>query len=94
MQASANFGPVSNDILIGNFGDGTISAFDPATGNFLGQVSDAAGRALVNPGLWELTFRNDGVGSPDALYFTAGSSSENHGLFGVISPVKINLTGQ
>ena len=84
--ASANFGRFSNDILIGNFGDGTINAFDPATGNFLGQLTDQSGKAIVNPGLWALVFRDDGLGSPDTLYFTAGSSREDHGLFGAISP--------
>lgn len=86
VQASANFGHFSNDILIGNFGDGTINAFDPATGTFLGQLKDTAGNVIINPGLWALMFRSDGVGSPNTLYFTAGSSGEDHGLFGAISP--------
>jgi uncharacterized protein (TIGR03118 family) len=86
VQASANFGRFSNDILIGNFGDGTINAFDPATGTFLGQLKDAAGKVIVNPGLWALVFRSDGLGSPNTVYFTAGSSGEDHGLFGAISP--------
>jgi uncharacterized protein (TIGR03118 family) len=85
-QASPNFGRFSNDILIGNFGDGTINAFDPASGNFLGQLQDSSGKVIANPGLWALVFRGDGVGSPDTLYFTAGSSGENYGLFGTISP--------
>ena len=85
-RASAHFGRFSNDILIGNFGDGTINAFDPTTGNFLGQLTDTAGNVIINPGLWSLTFRNDGMGNPDTLYFTAGSRTEDHGLFGVISP--------
>jgi uncharacterized protein (TIGR03118 family) len=85
VQASANFGPFSNDILIGNFGDGTINAFDPATGNFLGQLKDKSGRVIVNPGLWALVFRPDGFGDPNTLYFTAGSADEKHGLFGKIS---------
>jgi uncharacterized protein (TIGR03118 family) len=50
VQASANFGRFSNDILIGNFGDGTINAFDPVTGNFLGQLQDTSGRVITNPG--------------------------------------------
>ena len=86
VQAPANFGGFSNDILIGNFGDGTINAFDPATGNFLGQLKDTTGKVIINPGLWALVFRSDGVGSPNTLYFTAGSSGEDHGLFGAISP--------
>lgn len=85
VQASANFGHFSNDILVGNFGDGTINAFDPSTGKFVGTLQDSSGKAIVNPGLWGLTFRSDGVGNPDILYFTAGSSEENHGLFGTIS---------
>jgi uncharacterized protein (TIGR03118 family) len=84
-KASANFGPFSNAILIGNFGDGTINAFDLATGNFLGQLKDANGKVISNPGLWALAFRSDGLGDPNTLYFTAGSSGENHGLFGSIA---------
>jgi uncharacterized protein (TIGR03118 family) len=86
VQASANFGNFGGDILIGNFGDGTINAFDPVTGNFLGQLKDSRGNVIVNPGLWSLVFRGDGIGNPDTLYFTAGASGENHGLFGTISP--------
>jgi uncharacterized protein (TIGR03118 family) len=86
VQASANFGEFSNDILIGNFGDGIINAFDPVTGNLVGQIENPAGNVLRNPGLWALVFRSDGVGAPNTLYFTAGSSGEDHGLFGKISP--------
>ena len=60
VQASTNFGLFSNDILIGNFGDGTINAFDPSTGDFLGTVEDSSGKAIVNLGLWALVFRSDG----------------------------------
>jgi uncharacterized protein (TIGR03118 family) len=86
VQASASFGSFSNDILIGNFGDGAINAFDPTTGNFLGQLKDPAGNTIINPGLWALVFRADGVGNPNTLFFTAGSSGGGHGLFGAISP--------
>lgn len=85
-QASAHFGAFSNDILIGNLGDGSISAFDPVSGNFAGQLTDAAGNVIRNSGLWGLTFRADGVGDPDTLYFTAGIANEQHGLFGAIVP--------
>lgn len=86
VQASANFGSFSNDILIGNFGDGVINALDPTTGDFLGQLKDPAGNTINNPGLWALVFRTDGVGNPNTLFFTAGSSGGGHGLFGSISP--------
>lgn len=84
-KASANFGPFSNAILIGNFGDGTINAFDQTTGNFLGTLKDKSGNVITNPGLWALVFRADGTGDPNSLYLTAGSSNENHGLFAAIS---------
>jgi uncharacterized protein (TIGR03118 family) len=84
-QASANFGPFSNDILVGNFGDGKINAFDPTNGNFLGPIQDGTGTVIVNSGLWGLTFRADGVGDPNTLYFTAGGANEKHGLFGTIA---------
>jgi uncharacterized protein (TIGR03118 family) len=84
-RASNDFGPFSNAILIGNFGDGVINAFDPA-GKFLGAMRDAAGNVITNPGLWALTFRPDGVGEANTLYFTSGRLGENHGLFGAISP--------
>jgi uncharacterized protein (TIGR03118 family) len=84
-QASANFGVFSNAILIGNFGDGVINAFDPASGDFLGALKDGAGNVITNPGLRALTFRNDGVGDPNTLFFTAGLVPENHGLLGAVS---------
>jgi uncharacterized protein (TIGR03118 family) len=84
-QASANFGPFSNAILVDNLGDGVINAFDPFTGDFEGQIHDASGIAFVIPGLHALAFRNDGFGNPNTLYFTAGINDGNAGLFGAIS---------
>jgi uncharacterized protein (TIGR03118 family) len=88
VQASASFGPFSNAVLIGNFGDGTINAFNPTNGNFLGSLKDSTGTVIRNAGLWGLTFRSDGVGDPEALYFTAGGDNEKHGVFGTISFVQ------
>ena len=84
-KASAHFGRFSNDILIGNFGDGSISAFDPTTGRFLGRLKDKAGKFIVNHGLWGLTFGRGGTGDPNTLYFTAGPNQGHDGLFGAIS---------
>lgn len=84
VMTPASFGAFSNDILVGNFGDGAISAFDPATGNFLGQLNDTSGSPLTNSGLWALVFGAGGTGNPDTLYFTAGLAGETHGLFGAI----------
>jgi uncharacterized protein (TIGR03118 family) len=91
-KASANFGPFSNDILIGNAGDGIINAFDPATGNFAGQVKNGDGTVLVNNGLHGLAFRTDGIGDPDTLYFTAGINNGQDGLFGAITPGLVSTT--
>ncbi|MGB7464246.1 MAG: TIGR03118 family protein [Candidatus Acidiferrum sp.] len=89
--APTGFGSFGNDLLVGNFGDGTINAFDPSTGNFLGQLDGANGMPLVNLGLWDLTFGNGGNGgSKSDLFFTAGIPGdgmvEDHGLFGNIVP--------
>jgi uncharacterized protein (TIGR03118 family) len=85
VQASANFGAFSNDILIGNFGDGTINAFDPHNRDFLGHVKDQTGATLMNGSLWALVFGASGTGDTNTLYFTAGLANEGHGLFGAIT---------
>jgi len=72
----STFGQFPNAILVGNFGDGTIDAFDNK-GNFLGQVTDSANTPLVNPGLWDLAFGGGGVsGSVGTLYLTAGGGNQ------------------
>jgi uncharacterized protein (TIGR03118 family) len=90
--ASAKFGAFSNDILISNFGDGTISAFDPTTGNFAGQIKDSDGNVITNPGIRALTFRSDGFGDANTLYFTAGSADGQAGLFGAITNGLVSTT--
>ena len=84
VQASASFGMFSNDLLIGNFGDGTINAFD-VNGTFLGQLEDQTGAAISNGSLWALVFGAGGTGDPNTLYFTAGLANEGHGLFGALA---------
>jgi uncharacterized protein (TIGR03118 family) len=88
-QASAEFGPFSNDILIANFGDGTINAFDPVTGDLAGQLTNAAGNAIVNPDLHGIVFGVQGAGDPNTLYFTAGVAGGS-GLFGSIAATASN----
>ncbi len=86
--APDRFGDFSKVLLVGNFGDGTINAFDPNTGAYLGTLQDANDKPIVNPGLWGLQFGNGASGGDsNALYFTAGISGpggeaiESHGLF-------------
>ncbi len=83
--APANFGQFSNDLLVGNLGDGLINAFDPSTGTFLGQLSDRNGHPITIDHLWGLAFGNGVLaGRTNDLLFTAGIQMEAHGLFGVI----------
>jgi len=84
--APSNFGPFSNDLLVGNFGDGTINAFDLNTDTFVGQLKGPDGNPLQIEGLWGLGFGNGANAGPtNLLYFTAGLDDENHGLFGAIT---------
>ena len=91
-QASANFGPFSNNILIGNVGDGNINAFDPSTGQFLGELIDGNGFAIAEVGLHGLAFRADGLGDPDTLYFTAEFSNKADGIFGAFTTGLVSVT--
>ena len=84
--APSTFGPFGNALLVGNEDDGHISAFNPLTGQFLGQLLDSQGNPIANTGLWGLTFGSGGQGSdPNILYFAAGINDENDGLFGSIA---------
>lgn len=84
--APATFGPFSGALLVGNFGDGRITAFDATTGAQLGQLSDANGTPLAVNGLWGMAFGNDAnAGKSNQLYVTAGPQAETHGLFATIS---------
>ena len=85
--APVGFGDVGGDLLVGNFGDGHINAYDPTTGVFVETLQDADGNPLVIDGLWGLAFGNGGSAGPkDTLYFTAGPGDESHGLFGKLTP--------
>lgn len=87
-MAPDKFGRFSNDLLVGNFGDGRINAVDPATGDFLGQLRDANNAAITIDGLWGLDFGNDANAGPTTtLFFTAGLNHEADGLFGSLESV-------
>lgn len=86
-MAPANFGAFSGALLVGNFGNGRINAFDASSGDFLGSLREPSGRPLEIDGLWALIFGNGAnAGVTDRLYFTAGPDDEQHGLFGEIRP--------
>jgi len=88
--APTTFGPFGGDLLIGNFGDGIINAYDPKTFAFLGQLADPTGKTLTYASLWELfvgltppssTF----AGNLNTLYITAGLAAEKHGLLAAVN---------
>jgi uncharacterized protein (TIGR03118 family) len=99
VMAPSNFGPLSNDLLVGNFGDGRINAFDPDTGNFIATMTNSRGHDIVNPGLWALVFgvttsgTEPSLGSPTELFFTAGGAKQNKGTFGDIQFANPKKTG-
>jgi uncharacterized protein (TIGR03118 family) len=83
--APADFGTLGNALLVGNFGDGTIHGYDPASGRYLGAVTDGSGTPFAAPGLWGITFGNDAVNQPHAtLFFAAGINGETNGRYGRI----------
>lgn len=86
--APKNFGRHADQLLVGNFGSGTIMTFD-ADGSFEGLLLGDQGGPIVIDGLWGLKVGNDGRGGRSAtLYFTAGPDGESHGLFGSLEPVR------
>jgi len=83
--APAAWGTLSNDLLIGNFGDGVINAYNPDTGAFVDSVKNSAGQVIANPGLWGIAFGNGAHNQPTTtLYFSAGIADEAAGLYGRI----------
>jgi uncharacterized protein (TIGR03118 family) len=83
--APSTFGPFSNDLLIGNFGNGEILAYDATSDLFLGTLNGANGQPLVNSFLWALETRANVNGfDPNAVYFSAGINNQADGLFGKI----------
>ena len=76
--APTSFSPFGGALLVGNFGNGHIHAYDPSTGALLGELTKLGGRPLVIDGLWSVVFIDK------RLYFTAGIADEAHGLFGLI----------
>jgi uncharacterized protein (TIGR03118 family) len=90
--APVGFGVPTTALLVGNFGDGAIRAYDQESGDLIGELSDNAGHPVVIPGLWDLKVGPaiGGAGTVDltgTLFFSAGPVAESHGLFGKIEPL-------
>jgi uncharacterized protein (TIGR03118 family) len=84
--APSTFGGFAGDLLVGNFGDGTIHAYDPVHGTEAGTLTNTDGNTIAIDGLWGLRFGNGTFGGPGDLVFTAGIADESHGLLGEITP--------
>jgi uncharacterized protein (TIGR03118 family) len=82
--APAHFGAFSGDVLVGNFGDGRIHAFDPRTDHLRGELRDGHGQAITIDGLWGLLPGNGTSAGTDDVWFSAGPQEESHGLLGVL----------
>ena len=91
--APPSFGTFAGDLLVGNFGDGTISAFDLTTRDFKGKLTLSDGTQFQEGDLWALVNGNGGPGfDPNKVYFTAGLVEESEGLFGSIAAVPEPMT--
>jgi uncharacterized protein (TIGR03118 family) len=101
-MAPSNFGSFSDDLLVGNFGDGTINAFNPKNGRFVGELKNANGQPIAITHLWGLAFGNGGAAGPkNTLYFTAGltshlapSDAPFHGVFGSLQMARRRSRGR
>lgn len=93
-QAPANFGSMSGAILIGNFGDGTINAFNASNGLSMGPLIGSNGNAIVEPGVWGIAFGNNLSNQPsNTLFFAAGPNDEADGVYGRIDLNATSNTG-
>jgi uncharacterized protein (TIGR03118 family) len=84
--APHDFGMFHDMLLVGNFGNGHIHAFDPATGKLLGSLHDVQGHQMTIRNLWALRVGNSNFGGTDAIVFSAGPGGEEHGLVGTLAP--------
>jgi uncharacterized protein (TIGR03118 family) len=88
--APTSFGRFGGALLVGNFGNGIINAYDPLTGRHLGTLDDKEGKAIVLKGLWGIAFGNGVDAQPaDALFYAAGPGDETHGGYGVLKSVPV-----
>jgi uncharacterized protein (TIGR03118 family) len=86
--APADFGKFAGDLLVGNFGDGTINAFNLKNDKFVGTLDGIDGKPVTIGDLWALTPGNNGkAGAKGEIFFTSGVQGESFGLFGALAPV-------
>jgi len=82
--APTGFGSLSGKLLVGNFGNGRIHAFDPLTGRLLATLRGTDGAPITIDGLWGLLPGNGSSAATTDVWFSAGPGGESHGLLGVL----------
>lgn len=94
-QAPGDFGAFSHRLIIANFGDGFLHAYNAVSGKHEGQLLDANGAPIWIDGLWAISFGGNSTnnGMLNELYFTAGPNEENNGLLGKLAPVGTDQRG-
>ena len=91
-MAPGDFGGFSHHLLVGQFGTGQILAFNVESGDYAGKMLDPAGAPIAIDGLWRISFGNDKTAGPaTTLFYAAGPSGENNGLFGSLTAVSTDL---
>jgi len=83
--APSSWGKYAKALLVGNFGNGRINAYNARSGKFIGTLRNTSGKALTIDGLWGLMVGNGVSGDPQSVLFTAGPGGEAHGLFGELT---------
>lgn len=92
VMAPASFGAFSNALLVGNFGDGLITAFNAGTGQMMGQLLDPNGQLIRNLSLWDMTFSTGSDGNANTLFIDAGLADEGAGLFATLEAAAAQAT--
>ncbi len=91
-MAPSEFGTFSHDLLVGQLGSGQILAFNPESGQYMGQLLNPAGAPIAIDGLWGIGFGNGGNAGPETtLFFAAGPNGQTNGLFGSLTAVTADL---
>ena len=88
--APSSWGALAGSLLVGNFGDGRIHAYDSTSGHALGVLRDASGQKITIDGLWGLLPGNGVAADPQSLIFSAGPDGESHGLVGVLQAAVVS----
>jgi uncharacterized protein (TIGR03118 family) len=86
LRAPGGFGALSGSILVGNFGNGWINAYNPRNGRHLGTLRHGDGKPIAISGLWDLEAGTAANGGTRAIWFSGGSDGGRHGLLGTITP--------